>query len=228
MASGLGWKYGADCRSISLCGDQEVDAIYLDFSKAFDSVDINVLLAKLKRYGIGGRLLVWISAWIRGRNQCVMVDGVRSPWVEVLSGVAQGSVLGPLLFLIYILDLESVLDGSICLTFADDTKLIKAISDMASQACLQNDLLRVTEWAKKNNMKLHEDKFQLLSYSLNKSAVLRQFPFSAEFDMRCRSLVRAFSTPPRACSILQAAGTCVLTAISNFKKSLNTTLNKLI
>ena len=163
-----------------LCGDREVDVLYLDFSKAFDSVDINVLLAKLKRYGIGGKLHQWISAWILGRQQCVMVDGVRSPWVEVLSGVAQGSVLGPLLFLIYILDLESVLDGSMCLTFADDTKLMKAITDIVDQEGLQSDLLKVTEWAKINNMVLHDQKFQLLSYRLNKSAIYKEFPFTVD------------------------------------------------
>ena len=163
-----------------LCSDREVDAIYLDFSKAFDRVDIEVLLAKLKRYGIGGKIYDWIRAWIKGRHQCVVVDGATSAWIEVLSGVAQGSVLGPLLFLIYILDLESVLDKTMALTFADDTKLIRAIRELSDKNELQLDLLKVSEWATSNNMVLHESKFQLLSYRLNKSALLENLPFMSE------------------------------------------------
>ena len=121
-----------------LCANREVDIIYLDFSKAFDRVDIEVLLAKLKKYGIGGKMYDWIRAWIKGRHQCVVVDGVASMWTEVLSGVAQGSVLGPLLFLIYIMDLDMVLDGTLGLTFADDTKLGRGISETSDHDILQD------------------------------------------------------------------------------------------
>ena len=165
-----------------LCAGREVDVVYLDFSKAFDRVDIDILLAKLSRYGIGGKLLGWIRAWIKGRHQCVVVDGVSSTWIEVLSGVAQGSVLGPLLFLIYIMDLEEVLNGSLGLTFADDTKLGKGISDVNDHAVLQQDIMCATEWATNNNMLLHESKFQLLIYRLNQSALIRNLPFTSDFS----------------------------------------------
>ena len=155
-----------------LCANREVDIIYLDFSKAFDRVDIEVLLAKLKKYGIGGKMYDWIRAWIKGRHQCVVVDGVASMWAEVLSGVAQGSVLGPLLFLIYIMDLDMVLDGTLGLTFADDTKLGRGISETSDHDILQEDILRVSQWATVNNMILHESKFQFLSYKLNRSTLL--------------------------------------------------------
>ena len=176
-----------------LCAGREVDVVYLDFSKAFDRVDIDILLAKLSRYGVGGKILEWIRAWIKGRHQCVVVDGVASTWIEVLSGVAQGSVLGPLLFLIYILDLEDVLNGSLSLTFADDTKLSKGVSDVTDHDILQQDILCAAEWAAKNNMLLHESKFQLLSYRLNQSALVRNLPFTAELS---------FYTTATGCMIL--------------------------
>ncbi|MGB2240166.1 MAG: RNA-directed DNA polymerase, partial [Pseudomonadales bacterium] len=164
-----------------LCANREVDVVYLDFAKAFDKVDIEILLMKLKRYGIGGKLYDWIQAWIRGRQQCVVVEGVSSPWVDVLSGVAQGSVLGPLLFLIYVTDIQTRLNGTLGLSFADDTKLIRGISEVADHRSLQEDILRVTEWAIANNMVLHESKFQLLSFRLNRSAFISNLPFTSEY-----------------------------------------------
>ena len=81
---------------------QNVDVVYLDFCKAFDKLDFNVLLAKLKKYGVAGKLGRWIQSFLTGRKQFVTVNGFSSFLSEVLSGVPQGSVLGPLLFLILI------------------------------------------------------------------------------------------------------------------------------
>ena len=159
---------------------KEVDVIYLDFSKAFDRVDTEILLAKLRRYGFGGNLLQWIEAWLKGRHQTVVVEGKQSRWERVISGVPQGSVLGPLLFLIYIIDLKSVLLSSQALIFADDTKLIREILTMMDKFALQEDLQRVSEWSVANNMVLHESKFQVLSYTLGRSALLQELPFYAE------------------------------------------------
>ena len=103
-----------------------VDIIYLDFKKAFDKVPHQRLLLKLKAHGIGNGMINWIEKWLIGRRQRVVVDGEVSNWKAVLSGVPQGSVLGPILFLIYINDLDDDITSKV-LKFADDTKVFRKI-----------------------------------------------------------------------------------------------------
>ena len=100
----------------------EIDAIYLDFSKAFDRVNHSILLTKLAAHGIGDPLLSWISSYLSSRSIAVRVSGTTSLPGQTYSGVPQGSVLGPLLFLIYINDFPPLL-SSPCLLFADGIKL---------------------------------------------------------------------------------------------------------
>ena len=99
-----------------------VDIIYLDFQKAFDKVPHQRLILQLKSHGIGISIINWIEQWLTGKRQRVVVDGELSIWKPVLSGVPQGSVLGPILFLVYINDFEEGITGKI-LKFEDDTKL---------------------------------------------------------------------------------------------------------
>ena len=160
--------------------NDEVDVIYLDYSKAFDKVDHQVLLEKLQRYGIGGKVLKWLEQFLTNRTQTVQVEGVLSSPQPVISGVPQGTVLGPILFLLYINDLLPTLKNCKGLCFADDTKLISRVIGKESTARIQEDLCRVIDWSSINNMELHEDKFQLLSYPLNSSYLLRQLPFYPE------------------------------------------------
>ena len=98
-----------------------IDVIYLDYKKAFDTVPHRGLISKLQGCGISGNLLQWSQAFLVGRSMRVMVNGSSSSWVEVCSGVPQGSVLGPLLFLIFVNDLPDWVRSSIKM-FADDTK----------------------------------------------------------------------------------------------------------
>ena len=143
---------------------EEVDTIYLDYAKAFDKVDHNILLAKLRKYGIKGKVYNWIKEFLRLRIQIVVVEGKKSTFRIVISGVSQGTVIGPILFILYINDLIEVLKHSKGLSFADDTKLVKAISGMQSVSQLQ-------EWSQANNMLLHEKKFEVLNYVLNTSSL---------------------------------------------------------
>jgi len=102
------------------CGEA-IDVIYLDFQKAFDKVPHVRLLKKLEAHGITGSLLNWIGEWLNGRLQRVVLNGNTSMLFYVISGVPQGSVLGPLLFLIFIYDIDNDIVNKI-LKFADDTK----------------------------------------------------------------------------------------------------------
>ena len=108
---------------------ESFDIIYTDFSKAFDSVAHERLLLKLENVGIKGDLLNWIRSFLTGRTQCVNVNGVTSSWKDVISGIPQGSVLGPLLFVIFINDMPEKVKFNICKLFADDCKLYGPVND---------------------------------------------------------------------------------------------------
>ena len=102
----------------------EVDAIFLDYQKAFDTVPHQRLLSKLKGYGISGILLEWIRNFLMNRKMRVVINGEETNWVAVLSGVPQGSVLGPMLFLIYVNKLPDIIESSVRM-FADDKKTME-------------------------------------------------------------------------------------------------------
>ena len=128
-----------------------VDIIYLDLKKAFDKVPHQRLLLKLKAHGIGNVMITWIEKWLSDRRQRVVVDGEVSNWKSVLSGVPQGSVLGPILFLIYINDLDDDITSKV-LKFADDTKVFRKIKSDTDRQQLQDDLNKLTEWSEKWQM----------------------------------------------------------------------------
>ena len=141
-----------------------IDVVYLDFCKAFDKLDFNVLLTKLKNYGVGGKLGRWLYSFLIGREQYVMVNGFVSVVCDVLSGVPQGSVLGPLLFLVMINDIDENVKGAFLSSFADDTRIGMAIKGSEDVSNLQLDLDEIYKWADDNNMKLNSSKFELLHY----------------------------------------------------------------
>ena len=159
---------------------EEVDVIYLDYAKAFDKVDHKILLAKAKRYGISGQTLQWLTEFLGNRLQTVVVEGAKSSFSVVLSGVPQGTVLGPILFILYIDDQLDILVTALGKVFADDTKLVGKIVDLAAKSLLQEDLFNVISWAINNNMQLNEKKFEILNYKLNHGQLLREMPFSME------------------------------------------------
>ena len=128
----------------------QIDAILLDFSKAFDKVDHEGLILKLENLGIRGSLLNWIRSFLIGREQRVLVDGKESDSKPVLSGVPQGTVLGPLFFLIYINDISKELSpGTTVRLFADDSLLFRTINNTEDTKILQKDLNTLQNWEKK-------------------------------------------------------------------------------
>ena len=139
-----------------------VDTIYLDFAKAFDSVPHRRLLGKLEAYGIQGPILNWIKALLSDRNQVVNVNGALSSIASVLSGIPQGSVLGPVLFIIYINDIPEVVVSDIYL-FADDTKILQLITKEEDSISLQHDLENLKLWSDKWLLKFNSDKCHILT-----------------------------------------------------------------
>ncbi|KAK4328363.1 hypothetical protein Pmani_001236 [Petrolisthes manimaculis] len=151
----------------SLEKGNNVDVVYLDFEKAFDKVDHGVLLHKLQNLGIMGTLGKWIYSFLTNRTQFVAVKGAISQATEVMSGVPQGSVLGPLLFLIHIADINSSIVHSTVRSFADDTRIQCEITNVNSTVNLQDDLNVIYTWAEENNMSFNDTKFELIWYGKN-------------------------------------------------------------
>ena len=144
-----------------------VDVVYLDFAKAFDKVDIGVTLRKLHQMGIRGRLGIWLASFLTGRTQTVVVSNSQSSPQPVISGVPQGSVLGPLIFLILLGNIDEGTVNSFISSFADDTRVGKAISSAEDAVLLQGDLDRIYAWAKATNMEFNSEKFEMLRYQAN-------------------------------------------------------------
>ena len=160
--------------------NSETDVIYLDYAKAFDKVDHQILLNKLYSYGIRGKLLMWLNSYLSNRWQSVTVSGKKSNPAKVISGVPQGTVLGPILFILYLNDLGSCINHSVISSFADDTRLKKSISRVNDTKLLQEDLENSTKWSDESNMKLHQSKFELLIHATDTSKLLKELPFANE------------------------------------------------
>ena len=134
--------------TVAVDGGKPYDVIFLDFAKAFDKVPRKRLLKKLHSHGIRGQLLKWIEDWLSGRTQRVVLNGEFSSWIEVLSGVPQGSVLGPLLFLIFINDIDQAASiVEIIKKFSDDIKIGNSMVNMEDKQKMQEALDNLCLWA---------------------------------------------------------------------------------
>ena len=147
------------------------DVVFLDLAKAFDSVPHERLLLKLKNSGIDGCLLNWLTHFLIGRKQRVVVRGSCSEWSSVTSGIPQGTILGPLLFLLYINDLSERVSSTVKL-YADDTKIYRKILDpIIDYQLLQADLNNLSEWACKWQLRFNADECESMhiTHSRDKS-----------------------------------------------------------
>ena len=154
-------NYLDECADIIAQGGV-VDTIYLDFAKAFDTVPHQRLIGKLKSYGISGCILVWIEQFLIGRSQVVLVNGTQSLPTSVLSGIPQGTVLGPVLFIIYINDILTNVDSKGYL-FADDTKIFRQITTVEDSVALQRDIKSLEDWTKHWLLSFNQDKCHVLT-----------------------------------------------------------------
>ena len=147
---------------------KSTDTIYLDFAKAFDKVDHNILCHKIKRLGITGKVGLWIREFLCERYQRVAANGVLSPPAPVLSGVPQGTVLGPILFIIMIDDLDCGLVHSVASKYADDTRVTANITNSEEAEQFQAELNnKIYPWGPANKMSLNGDKFEHLHVGNN-------------------------------------------------------------
>ena len=153
----------------------QVDTVYTDFRKAFDTVDHSVLLRKLSRWGFGGPLLLWIESYLTGRLQTVRVSNCLSSPISVTSGVPQGSHLGPLLFNVFIDDIAVILSNTSFLLYADDLKLFRIIRGIGDVLSMQDDLVRLEQWCNVNGLHFNTAQCVVLRAARARSCVVHPY-----------------------------------------------------
>ena len=170
------------CKSMTNGGQS--DTLYTDFSKAFDKVPHNLLIRKLKWFGVGNTMLKWFKSYLVGRIQYVRIGNETAKGISPSSGVPQGSILGSLLFIIFINDLpESIL--SQCLMFADDLTIFRNINSIRDCIALQRDLDQLHIWCVTNGLTLNVRKCSVVSFTRSASPII--FDYQAGSTLLNRS-----------------------------------------
>ena len=179
-----------DKLSNALDEGSKVVGIFLDFSKAFDTIDHDILLLKLEHYGVRGLALDWFKNYLNSICQYVMYNGIKSYQSQVTCGVPQGSILGPLLFLIYVNDLHKVIKNAFLLLFADDSNLFYTGNDMVDiTGKINEDLQHLTEWLASNKLSLNIKK---TNYMIFLSGYIA--PDDIKITIRNEMIGRVYST----------------------------------
>ena len=150
---------------------KQIDIIYLDMSKAFDKVDHTKLLGRLHQYGITGKLHDWFRSYLQGRKQQVAVLGATSRELPVTSGVPQGSLLGPILLLLFVDDLPNAVKTSRVACYADDTKIFESVDSITDCNALQSDLNDLVSWSESSGLIFNQSKCKYRCITRKKSPV---------------------------------------------------------
>ena len=156
----------------------QVDAVFLDFAKAFDRVNRKILLHKLCNFGISGSLQAWCGDYLSNRKQRVVINGKCSSWLNITSGVPQGSILGPLFFVIFISDLPEVVsqESSVAL-YAYDCKAFRVVNCPNDLMMFQDDLDSLFTWSQQNRTTFNVKKCKLMCITQKKQ------PFRSSFTL---------------------------------------------
>ena len=149
----------------------QVDAVYLDMTKAFDSIDHCLLLSKLNDIGFNNSLLAWFKSYLEDRYQLVYINGVYSKKFKATSGILQGSRLGPLLFAIFINDIVLETSCSLISLFADDCRISRVVSNLQEVSTMQSDLDRISQWITRNKLEINVKKCSKISFSRSHSVL---------------------------------------------------------
>jgi len=172
------------CDSLALSLNEHITnhVVYFDFAKAFDSVNHDILLGKLKRlYNVDGVLLKFLCNYLKDRSQRVVIGNESSSTLAVNSGVPQGSILGPLLFVLFINDLPSELsEGTDIVLYADDTKIWRKITSISDCSILQSDIDSLSYWARVNKMKFHPSKCKVLAITNRSVDFYRSYVYNLD------------------------------------------------
>ena len=161
--------------------------MFLDLSKAFNSIPHTLLVKKLTTFGITGYLLHWMTDYLTNRNEAVICEGAKSQTKPVISGVSQGSILGPLLISMYINDLPDVTDVDTYL-YADDTKIMYPIRTLNDCEVLQNSLDNIVNWSTKWGLKFNPDKCKSVSFNRKRTILSHAYVMSNIVIERLQSL----------------------------------------
>ncbi|CAH2011323.1 unnamed protein product [Acanthoscelides obtectus] len=154
---------------------QSVDSIYTDFGKAFDKLNIDILIEKLSCYGLHGSLLNWLRSYLSEREQFVKIKNCLSNPIAVLSGVPQGAHLAPILFIIFVNDIAQCFKFCSFLIYADDVKIYLPLSDNNSTLKIQSDLDQFVKWSEENRMILNTDKCKYIQFSKSNNNIVSSY-----------------------------------------------------
>ena len=167
-----------------------MDTVFLDFSKAFDKVDHDLLLKKVIKHGIKGKIGMWLREFLINRKFTVIANGTVSDQEDVLSGVPQGTVLAAILFIIMISDIDENIKECIVRCFADNTRVSRKIEKEEDKKKLQDDLNRIYKWADDNLMKFNESKFEQLTYGDTKNIEIEMYKNPSNENIKSEDSVK--------------------------------------